>query len=821
MELATDKYKKAFEMESNANTFKSQKVNTPEFLDAYSKAEDQAKQELGTTVTLTEKQRKKYDEDLKELINKYLYERPLSEAERLKQEAGDFVKISNETKASLEKTLKDAGFETFSNSDKSGLPKTKNKNESNNPESAQSKTQKARIEAENKLKDSLINVYYSTEQAIIDKKEEGYEKELEQINLNYKKKIASIELWEKEQRQIVIDAQKTAYIDKHGTDKGFEVNEKDTAFKLVSNSKEAQTGSANTEKVNAEKKLLTDIKQQWQGWADDYQQIEDKITEITKRATKDRENIQLLVNNGTITKEQGDTQTGIINKGEQAEKSKLETDKIKLTQNWVSLFSDLDTLSRKEIKILIENINNDLKNSKLAPADASALLGQLDKAKEKLVSDNPFANLYENAKVAFKDIDETDAESVKKRKQAWKDLGVSMGQSLDIAAQAMQGVGSIADTLGASDETKQTISEISGALSGMGNVAKGIATGDISSIISGTVGMFTNLFSLFDGRTKRANKAIKVESENIRQLERQYKDMGRAIEESLGTEFYSKQVDQTVNMQEQIEAKQRQINAERSKKKKKQNQEQIEAWEDEQKELTQQIRDTKQGIIDELSTTDLKSYSSDLSSSIVDGLVNGAEGIDGVIGIIDGKMDDLIKNMIAKQFDMLVVQKKMKPMFEAMEKGFGENSEDGFGLSKNELQAIKDAGVKGKEGVMNSIGDLEDILNFMDVNNSEAKKQSATSKGFETMNQETASKLEGTLYSMRNNTAILNEIVAQTKNVSVKLLTEAERRNEMIVDLKGLFALSLDYLDAISKNTFELHEMKDALNQVKINTSRL
>lgn len=45
----------------------------------------------------------------------------------------------------------------------------------------------------------------------------------------------------------------------------------------------------------------------------------------------------------------------------------------------------------------------------------------------------------------------------------------------------------------------------------MGNFAKGLASGDVSSIIRGGVGMITNATKLFDFKTKKADKALGTE----------------------------------------------------------------------------------------------------------------------------------------------------------------------------------------------------------------------------------------------------------------------------------------------------------------------
>ena len=85
-------------------------------------------------------------------------------------------------------------------------------------------------------------------------------------------------------------------------------------------------------------------------------------------------------------------------------------------------------------------------------------------------------------------------------------------------------------------------------------------------------------------------------------------------------------------------------------------------------------------------TTDLKSFASQLGSTLVDAFSQGTEGID---AIMQGKVDTLIKNMLAKQLSMKLIQKSLQPGFDSAERFTAEESEEGVNFSTGEIRQIK------------------------------------------------------------------------------------------------------------------------------------
>lgn len=90
----------------------------------------------------------------------------------------------------------------------------------------------------------------------------------------------------------------------------------------------------------------------------------------------------------------------LINAKEQEEISKLAVDRLKSTESWNQLFSDLSTLSNNTINKLLADINAQkvTLSAQFNPADLKAINDQLEKAKDELHKRNPFIALRDSLK---------------------------------------------------------------------------------------------------------------------------------------------------------------------------------------------------------------------------------------------------------------------------------------------------------------------------------------------------------------------------------------------------------------------------------------
>ena len=115
---------------------------------------------------------------------------------------------------------------------------------------------------------------------------------------------------------------------------------------------------------------------------------------------------------------------------------------------------------------------------------------------------------------------------------------------------------------------------------------------------------------------------------------------------------------------------------------------------------------------------------------------------------------------------------------------------------KNEYQQIVDDALKERENIKKNMGWSDD-----------ATSQSGTSGGFQSMGQETAEELNGRFTAIQMDTAAMRQSVGRIAT--------------SIDEIRGFSMLSLGHLEDISRNTRQLFEITDTLNDIKKHTQRL
>lgn len=246
-----------------------------------------------------------------------------------------------------------------------------------------------------------------------------------------------------------------------------------------------------------------------------YGTMEDKIAKIREKHAKDRE---------TATKNGRSDLIPQIDKHETEEIGQIKVDELMKTDDWINLFQNLDALSSREIRRIIDNINEQLKNADFDPINLKAITDQLDQAADIATRKNPFASISANFKAYKKALaDGDDLRAVKLREDAWQ----AVAEALDIVAASISGVSSIASALGADEDTTASINNIAGAVGGAAQAVSGFASGNIVQGIQGTASAITSLINLFSGDRRKERNIQRLQGQ-IDALEKSYDELGAA-----------------------------------------------------------------------------------------------------------------------------------------------------------------------------------------------------------------------------------------------------------------------------------------------------
>lgn len=354
-------------------------------------------------------------------------------------------------------------------------------------EEAQKKISEKEVEAELKIEQNKINAM-----------EEGADKTLAQIQFNYQRQIAEVTKFGNELVKAQKDAEEKAW---KAANPNWEKEGKifEPTIKSISQlpQKELETLAKMLKSIEdlrdrQEQNFLESSLKKYQNYTTQRIKAEEEFDKDKAALEKQR------------TEQNGkEIDAALIQLEKDREKSigKIKVDEIMNSEDWTTLFNDMESLSTKKVNELIDTISDQLKNAKLDPINLKAVTDQLDKAKEYVIGVNPFAQLV-------KYIKEYDAASsdVEKKKALTKAL-----------KSALEGADQLSQVFGSLDGMLQEIGVDIPALSGLSNVLGSIASIDFTkpaSIITGALGAIGSVFSI-GKKVKEMNAAARAEQQKF------------------------------------------------------------------------------------------------------------------------------------------------------------------------------------------------------------------------------------------------------------------------------------------------------------------
>lgn len=408
-----------------------------------------------------------------------------------------------------------------------------------------------------------------------------------------------------------------------------------------------------------------------------YRTFEEKKLSITQEYT--------LLRNEAM--KQGDAdRLAQINQAEAEALSALNAQMLMQTDSWKNLFSDLDSLTVDQIEKLIADIRKRMSTAdlKMNPADLKAVLDKLDEAKKKVLDTNPFKALGTALTNVFKKQQDGSKKTSKQIKTDWKDLSNATQGCFDFVNDAISSCSVLGDLIG--DNGKATMDMIMGVTQAGITMAAAIKTAEKASVILAAISMalsaiqwiatlFNNddeLQEEIDGYQRQIdslgsafNRLQNVMSHTYWEFtdeeEQAYRMRVKAVEDQIATlqkqsevaarswKFgevaeYNKQIKelqytlekvkntgdsldlfevQKENLRRQQDLIMQQIEAEKDKKDTDWGQ--IEKWEENIKDIDQQIEDLHRQEIELLAGTDVKSAIDEFADALVDAYCQGED----------------------------------------------------------------------------------------------------------------------------------------------------------------------------------------------------
>lgn len=526
-----------------------------------------------------------------------------------------------------------------------------------------------------------------------------------------------------------------------------EWNQKIQDLNDVHHEEEAQNAVIARDK---ELKALDDA-QQLNQMLEKYKTYDDQIKDI--RTKSDAEILQL--------KEKGYNEQALL-AGQMAAKEIeiIETEKLKSLEAFKGLFEDAGSQTADQIKSIIDEANQNLAD--LNPEELVIATAQIEKLGKKLddlgakgdkkeITD-PFLKLSDAIKkmnsAAEDDNGDALVNGIKAAAVAANELLGDLGGVVDI----MTDLGIISKDQG--DAAKETFNQISGVVNGAANIATGIIDGDPAAIIKGAIAVVGNAIKLLDVRGKRIAKAQEEVTKEIGNMERAYKALDKAVQDSLGEDKYALQAKQYKLNIDEMAKYQELIDLESKKKKKKRDQAAIDEWKDAIAELEGANIDIENAITESLAQTNARDFASQIGDSIVAAFDAGTDA-----SIAWGEVtNQVMRNAVINALKLKYLEKPIQEAVDAIAAGLKDDSY----LSADEVAAIRKI-VDEPAALMNQA--LQTMPDLFGTDPASSTDSPAKKASFTSMKEETGSALLGQFTALRMSNAIMADIAREEQYV--------------------------------------------------------
>lgn len=431
-----------------------------------------------------------------------------------------------------------------------------------------------------------------------------------------------------------------------------------------------------------------------------------------------------------------------IDKGFKEKQGVLDMDFIQKSKEWEVAFSELEGMSRTSLQRILEKLLEFQQKSKgtLSIQDAAKLQEAIDNVRN-AANKNPFQKLIgifqqyrealkitkaaqleynkalqdynkavetygkdsQQAKEALDNLNKAGAKAIdadKRQLDSKKRLVAGLQSAQDIFNSIGQGVLDIADAFGGLDDaSKDAVEDIMAIGNAAFDLAKSIASGDVSGMIKAGIQLIGSIAKALNG-DKKKERNIKRQAQALKELERAYNDLAYAAEKAFGAQKYSAQTDVIRNLEQQRIKLQQMISEESSKKKSDQGK--IDEWKSQIQSINQSIDQIKVKIVEDVLQTSLTDAAAKIGDALVDAFGRGEDAVKS----LETAANDMIKNLLKNQLN-LVLQKKLEPILKQLFAATG-IKEDGSG-SFTGLTAQQIADFKAQ--VLAAGADMQQFLN--------------------------------------------------------------------------------------------------------------
>ncbi len=460
------------------------------------------------------------------------------------------------------------------------------------------------------------------------------------------------------------------------------------------------------------------------------------------------------------------------------------------------------------------------------------------------------------------------ASGMKKVADSAKELDESLGNVLDTVSNMIQGFSDIESGISGLKEASANFKQMKqdakdqGKSLGFGDIlgTVGAYAGAIGSIVSGVTGIFSSIGNLFDDQAKYAA----INAEYARRQEAYWESINfqverytKLLEEAAGEDYFTtaaeqmgilneslakarknlindipqgevdsvtfglfnllrsgKQYDYTANSEAQeiydfiqqnggySRDEGLSIEAAYALKENADIWSKMPDWMQESVEKIIEINEQTEELKETLNESLFQTTSKDLEDAIIEGLKNGKKGLDE----FGSEFEEVMRNALLQSFVIEVLRPKIKKFYEKYTQLADSDGDGKLDLTKDDMEVLR----KELNGLVTET--TEGWENFKQIvgytESSDASTQSATSRGFQTMSQDTGNELNGRFSDLQMkgqqiidlNTGI-RDIASEIRQLQVESLLELRGINENTGNTVKILKMHTSMLSRISDNT--------------------
>ena len=451
------------------------------------------------------------------------------------------------------------------------------------------------------------------------------------------------------------------------------------------------------------------------------------------------------------------------------------------------LYADLQKQSVQntaELSIARNNLASAMARYRKLAADPNADKGELENAKANVVLLQKQADgLENNQKRINKKLDETN-----KKLTLWQKLQKNIGDKLKDVGSGLEGISTLARTIGESfgdlsveaEKAVQSVSDLGGVVSSIGDVvANPKSFSSWVGLATTAATMFVNLFN----NDAEWQKRIEEQERLVNRLQRAYENLTETIESAYN--IYDAQQANTkarYNLESQINARRAQINAEMQKKKK--DKDQIIEWENEIKDLQEQITELSSKQREEMGAFGSEANYKSAAQQFVDAWLDAYKQTGSGLDALQDTFNDFYENVVKQQLLYRGTQKILEPLLKMFD-----NAVADYTVTEDEANDLKDFFAKNVKWQLDELyTSLADIFGI-----GKNVELSDLQKGIQNITEAQAAAIESYLNSIRF------YVSAQLETIkSIQSSIKAPDYSPIVSELKAQTAILRDIYDTLS-----------------------